>query len=158
MNYTHEEVWIMSEEFFFYYYYEEEVRPIRRVGKREHVTHFVESDDFLSCSEGVIRPRIIEEHRPGESIYYVELVGVSDKANIKVELEGDKLRIRAIPDKTLVYPLLTGKTVCREYRAELQLPYTPEPGDVKVRFDKERGVLIIRLRKGKEPIEIEISD
>ncbi|GEM_PF-5892975 len=148
----------MDEEFFFYYYYYEEVRPPKRKERREHVSHCLESDDFISVSHGIIRPRIIEEERPGESIYYVELLGVSDRRNIKVELEGDKLRIRALLDKTLEYPVLTGKTVCKEYRAEIKLSVTPDPEDISVKFDKNRNFLIIRIRKKRKPIEIEISD
>ncbi len=147
----------MGEEFFFYYEYYEEVR-LRRRRPREHISHITEEvEDFVSKTEGVARPRILEEHRPGEIIYYVELLGVSKKDNIKIELEEDTLRIRARLDKALMYPGLTGSTIFKEYAAEISLPSSLRPEDISVYFDKDRHILIIRVRKRRTSIPIEIE-
>jgi len=144
-------------EFFFYYYEEVTVRRKPRE-RREHISHITEeSEDFISKAEGVARPRILEEHRPGEIIYYVELIGVGDKRNIHVELEGNTLRVKARLDKPLMYPGLTGGTIFREYKAEIELPYSPDPSDLSVSYDKERCLLIIKLRKKRKSISINIE-
>jgi len=144
-------------EFFFYYY--EEVSEIKRIKKRrDHLSHISdESEDFVSTKEGVARPRILEEHRPGEVIYYVELIGVSDKRNIRVELEGNTLKINAYLDRPLRYPSITGRMLFKQYIGQIELPYIPEKDDISVIFDKDRSVLIIRLRKKRRTVEIKID-
>jgi len=144
-------------EFFFYYY--EEVSEIKKIKKRrDHLSHISdESEDFVSTKEGVVRPRILEEHRPGEVIYYVELIGVSDKRNIRVELEGNTLKINAYLDRPLKYPSIAGRMLFKEYIGQIELPYIPEKDDISVVFDKDRSVLIIRLRKKRRTVEIKID-
>lgn len=146
----------MSE--FFFYYYEEvsEIRKIKR--RRDHLSHISdESEEFVSTLEGVARPRILEEHRPGETIYYVELIGVYDKRNIRVELEGNTIKIHAYLDKPLRYPSITGKMLFKQYVGQIELPYVPEKDDISVVFDKDRSVLIIRLRKKRKSVEIKVD-
>ncbi len=145
------------DEFFFYYY--EEISEIKKLRKRkDHLSHIAdESEDFVSTKEGVARPRILEEHRPGEVIYYVELIGVSDKRNIHVELEGNTLKINASLDRPLKYPSITGSTTFKQYVGQIELPYIPEKNDISVVFDKNRSILIIRLRKKRRSIEISID-
>lgn len=144
---------------FFLYYYYEEISSVRKGKKRrDHVAHVSdESEDFVSATEGVARPRIIEEHRPGEILYYVELVGVSDKRNIKVELEENMLKITAYLDKPLPYPGLAGRTMFKKYVGHIELPYIPEKDDLRVMFDRDRALLVIRLRKRRKTVEIQVE-
>ena len=147
----------MGGEIFFYYYEEVYVRRKPRE-RREHISHVTEeSEDFISKAEGIARPRILEEHRVGETIYYVELIGVDDKSNIKLELEGNTLRIEAKLSKPLIYPGLTEETYFKEYRAEIELPYTPEAKDLHATFDRDRCLLIIRLRKKRKTMPINVE-
>jgi len=146
----------MMEEFFFYY--EEIIYKKKPRKAKEHLSHVMdESEEFVSSTSGIARPRIIEEHKAGETIYYIELIGVSDKRNITLELEGDVLRIKAKLDKTLVYPGLTGSTRVREYSAEIVFPYKPEPTDIRVSFDSSRSLLVVRLRKKTKRVSISIE-
>lgn len=82
---------------------------------------------------------------------------MGSKRNIKVELEGNILKITAYLDKPLKYPVLTEDTLFKEYVAQIELPYVPDKNDIHVMYDESKSLLIIKLRRKRKTVPVGIE-
>ena len=143
-----------------YFYYEKKIviygDPTRSL--RQHGSHIWE-EDFEVEEAGSKKARVYEKNLKDEITYYVELPGVTSPEDIEIMLENQHIKIKAKLRKVVIYHGLRKDVQVQEYTAEIKLPFSPDPNDVSVEFDKSRSMLIIHVRKSKkkEPHKINIE-
>ncbi|MGQ4891892.1 MAG: Hsp20/alpha crystallin family protein [Candidatus Njordarchaeia archaeon] len=143
-----------------FFYYEENIIIYGETPKKfgQHGSHIWE-EDFEAEESGSKKAKIYEKHLKDEIVYYIELPGVTSPEDIDIVLEDQHIKVKARLKKVVIYHGLRKDTQVQEYTAEIKLPFPVEPSDVSAEFDKTRGMLVIRVRKGKkkEPHRINIE-
>jgi len=157
VNYIHEVIFMVFYEDFFYYEEEYYLRKKRKDESR-YSSHIWEDDDFLCETRGRIRPRILEEVRGRNLFYYIELPGILSRDDIEVELQSNIITVRAKLRKGVVYQGVTKELNVSEYLADIILPYAPSPDDIRISFDRRRGLLIISVSRRGEKKRLGIEE
>lgn len=146
------------EDDYYYYYYEEEIIVTRDLSRlrRRHSSHIWE-EEYADEEEGAKRAKVYEEILRDEIRYYVELPGVTSPDDINIVVDGAMIRITAKLKKAIIYPGLRKRIRLSEYKAEIRLPFRPQPDEIYTEFDKNRSLLIIRVKKKSKSFRIGIN-
>lgn len=140
----------------YFYYYEEYFYATYRAPRGRHTSHIWE-EEYASEEEGSKTAKVYEEFLRDEIRYYIELPGVTSPEDIEITLEGANLKVVAKIKKTIIYPGLRKKVKLSEYRADIRLPFRPDPNDILTEFDSRKSLLIIRVRKRSKSYKLNID-